>query len=189
MKNPWLLLYLFPFSWLAGSVATLQWDTNEEADVTHYTVFAGTNSGNYTRSIRVDGRTNTTAKFTNLTSRPWFFAATSGNSAGAVSELSEEVIGTPPTKLRIITYIQAKLPNDNWRIATNFASQITMRPGVDYRSEVYSESMQTNLLLSTFIQSRITTNAPWINATNFTYTHHTETNVSYRTLVFTEVLP
>lgn len=71
----------------------LAWNPNVETNISHYLVYAGASSRNYTNCISAGKNTNCTYRTTG--SNPYYFAVTAVNTHGQESLFSNEVLYHP----------------------------------------------------------------------------------------------
>ncbi len=91
-----LVLATVSLATAGSSSVTLAWDPSPGPDIVGYTIYLGTNSGNYSTSVYVGNATSAT--LSNLVAgATYFFAATATDSSGLESEFSNEVSYTVPT--------------------------------------------------------------------------------------------
>ena len=90
-----LLSLLWAWVGVAQSQVSLAWDANSEPDLAGYRLYWGTASHTYTQSNEVG--IITAAIVSNLTEEvTYYFAVTAYNSASLESDVSDEVLFTPP---------------------------------------------------------------------------------------------
>jgi hypothetical protein len=89
------LLFCFSFSVQALQSVFLAWNPSEDSSVTGYTLYYGTNSGDY--SNQIDAGTNTAVDVTGLVEgQTNYFAVSAYNSQGEESSLSSPVVYVVP---------------------------------------------------------------------------------------------
>jgi hypothetical protein len=78
---------------ITGTSATLRWNAGPETDVSHYNIYYGETSGNYTAVTEADRNANTSFMLTGLDeSTRYYIAATAVDESENESDLSDEII-------------------------------------------------------------------------------------------------
>ena len=88
--------WLWPAAWAAGTSVRLEWDPTTNPLVEGYRIHYGTESGRYTRTLEVKGRSTKAAVIENLEEgKTYFFAISSYDAKGKESVLSAEITNHP----------------------------------------------------------------------------------------------
>jgi hypothetical protein len=115
-----LLFALIVLAPSALRAQTLVWDPNSESDLAGYTVYYGSQAGNYTNQVNVGNQTIFAPAGFDW-SRVWYFAVQAYATSGLKSALSAEVKWTPPS----ITKVTSVAADTSYPLLTGTATTWT----------------------------------------------------------------